>query len=583
MRRLGLVGLVCLFVMAGLTATTTSAQAFTVICTGKTKSEVATCDLSGYADVMHQMHWRMYAGHNCTNYAAWRMKKAGVPEPKILMGNARDWHTNAKKLGYLVDNRPAVGSIAQWSKAASHVAYVEQVGSGFLILSEDSYTSKTYRRYKVLTGASWYPERFIHFKDVAAPPPAESDPTPAPTTPAPAPAVTSKVTVSGPAKVTTSAKPKVTVKVAAAKGVVPQGTVRVRRGGVTVKTVTLKAGHRGSVAVTLPKMKRGKQWISAVFDGSAQVRKATSPTIKVVVTKPAKVVSARTAIVLPAKQFTVGTRPTATVTVTPTDGRTTTNAVSVYVDGKRIASPKLTKAKKGKVTVRLPALAPGRHTIRATYWGSKTVRRSKARAQAFAVVEPTTVRASLAKAAVRSNELAQVVATVGTARGVAPAAGEVWVLADGAKVASAPLSAAARGTVTVALPVLAPGTRAISVQYRGSTYQTASATGTLPLLVQERSITGTSLSATTIKSTAQAKLTISVHSGRTVPQTSGAVAVLVGGKQVATVTLTAASKGKVVVTLPKLAVGKHAVSASFGGTDLLEPSTSVVRTLTVTK
>lgn len=577
MRRLGLVGLVCLFVMAGLAATTTSAQAFTVICTGKTKSEVAKCDTSGYADVMHQMHWRMYAGHNCTNYAAWRMKKAGVPEPKILMGNARDWHTNAKKLGYVVDNRPAVGAIAQWSKAASHVAYVEQVGSGFLILSEDSYTSKTYRRYKVLTGASWYPERFIHFKDAAAPPPAESDPVPT------TPAVTSKVTVSGPAKVTTSAKPKVTVKVAAAKGVVPQGTVRVRRGGVTVKTVTLKAGHRGSVAVTLPRMKRGKQWISAVFDGSAQVRKATSLTIKLVVTKPAKVVSAKTTIALPATQFTVGARPTATVSVTPTDGRTVTNAVSVYVDGKRIASPKLTKATKGKVTVRLPALAPGRHTIRATYWGSKTVRRSKAGSQAFAIIEPTTVDASLAKAAVRSNEPAQVTATVGTARGVAPTAGEVWVLADGAKVASAPLSAAARGTVTVALPVLAPGTRAISVQYRGSTYQTASATGTLPLLVQERSITGTSLSATKIKTTAQAKLTISVHSGRTVPQTSGTIAVLVGGKQVAKVSLTAASKGKVVVTLPRLAAGKHAVSASFGGTDLLEPSTSVVRTLTVTK
>ena len=580
MRRLGLVGLVCLFVVSGLSATTTSAQAFTLICTAKTKAQVAKCDTSGYADVMHLMHWRMYAGHNCTNYAAWRMQKAGVPEPKILMGNARDWHTNAKKLGYLVDNRPAVGAIAQWSKAASHVAYVEQVGSGFLVLSEDSYTSKTYRRYRVNTGDSWYPERFIHFKDQtppAAPEPEEEPP------PAPSPVAASAVSVAGPAKVSTSVKPKVTVRVKASKGIVPQGKVRVRRGGVTVKTVALKPGHAGSIAVTLPRMKRGKQWISAVFDGNATVRKSTSRTIKVVVTNPPKVVSAKTTITLPATKIAAGSRPLATVAVTPADGRTTTNSVSVYVDDRRIASPVLTKARKGKVSVRLPALTAGRHTIRATYWGSKTVKRSKARTTAFAVVEPTTASASVAKPSVRSTEPAQVVATVGTLRGVAPTAGEVWVLADGAKVAAATLTPAARGTLTIPVPGLAPGSRKISVQYRGTAYQLASSSAEVPLVVQERTITGTSLSVTSVKSTAQAKLTVSVHSGRSVAITSGSFVVLDGTKRIATVTLTPAAKGKVVVTLPRLAVGKHAITASFAGTELMEPSVSVARTLTVTK
>ncbi|MCL3836447.1 Ig-like domain repeat protein [Aeromicrobium duanguangcaii] len=580
MRRLGLVGLVCLFVMAGLTATASSAQAFALICSGKTKAQVAACDTSGYADVMHQMHWRMYAGHNCTNYVAYRLKRNGVPEPKILMGNARDWHTNAKKLGYVVDNRPAVGAIAQWSKASSHVAYVEEVGPKHLILSEDSYTSKVYRRYKVSTGDSWYPERFIHFKDMGAPGAPVPTPTPAPA-PAPTP-VKASVAVSAPAKVSTRIAPKVTVKVSASR-VAPVGKVHIRRGGVTVKTVNLTTASKGTATVAIPKMKRGKQWISAVYVGNSQIRKSTSRTIKVVVTKPPKVVSAKTTIALPKGPYATGARPAATVTVKPTDGRVVTNKISVYVDGKRIASPALTKAKRGKVSVRLPALAPGKHTIRATYWGSKTVRRSYAKAVNFTVVEPTTAGVTLDKSSVGPAEPAHVTATVTTTRKVAPTSGEVWVLADGVKVAAATLTPAARGSVRIALPVLEPGTRRIAVQYRGSTFQTASASGEVPLVVRDRSVTTTALSATSVKATASAKLTVTVQSGRGAALTAGTITVKAGTKTIATATVTAASKGKVVVTLPKLAVGKHAITAAFSGTDLVDPSAAAARTLTVTK
>lgn len=580
MRRLGLVGLVCLFVMAGLTATTTSAQAFSLICSAKTKAQVASCDRSDYADVMHKMHWRMYAGHNCTNYAAYRMQRAGVPEPKILMGNARDWHTNAKKLGYTVDSKPAVGAIAQWSKAASHVAYIEEVGPKHLIISEDSYTSKTYRRYRVNTGDSWYPERFIHFKDVKAPAP-ETDPEPEtePTT-APAKTVSSSVAVSGPAKVSTRIAPKITVKVTAAKGVVPQGTVQIRRGGKTVKTVKLTASAKGTTTVAIPRMKRGKQWISAVYAGSSQVRKGTSRTIKVVVTKPPKIVSATTAVTMAKTPIVAGTRPTATVTVTPTDRRTTTNAVSVYVDGQRIAAPVLTKAKKGKVVVRLPALTAGRHTIRATYWGSKTVRRSHSRTTAFAVTEPTTVSAALAKATFRSTEVPHVTATVGTARRVAPTAGEVWVLVDGVKAATATLTPAAAGTVRVPLPGLDPGAHRVAVQYAGGPFQTGSTSAEVPFVLQAPTSVASVLSAASVKTTAQAKLTVTVRSG-SAAASSGTVVIRDGSKQIATANLPAT--GKLVVTLPKLAAGTHKITAVFNGTDLLEPSTGAALTLKVTK
>ncbi|WP_313408255.1 Ig-like domain repeat protein [Aeromicrobium sp.] len=577
MRRLGLVGLVCLIAMAGLAAVGAPAQAFTVICTAKTKAQVAACDTSGYAAVMHKMHWRMYGGHNCTNYAAYRMQQAGVPEPRILLGNARDWHTNAKKLGYTVNQRPAVGAIGQWSKRSSHVAYVEEVGNGYLILSEDSYTSKVYRRYKVLTGASWYPERFIHFVT-----PGTTAPTPAPApAPAPKPAkAAASVSVSSAAKVSTRVAPKVTVRVAASGGVVPQGRLRVRRGGVTVATTQLTVASKGRATVTIPRMKRGKQWISAVFDGSSTVKPGTSRTIKVTVTKPPKVVSSTTTVSVPAT-VAHGTRPTVPVVVRSQDGRAMTNAVSVYVDGKLVAAPKLTIRKKGRVSVRLPALAPGAHTVRATYWGSKGVRRSYSKTTRFAVVEPTAVTSSVSTATVRSGQSATVTATVGTARRVAPTSGKVAVLADGVEVAAASLTAASRGTVTIALPTLAPGVRRLAVRYAGSSFQTASVGPTHVLTVQEPSTTRIAgPSAITSKNAAKAKLVISVGSAHQAAAASGMVTVTYGSK----VLHTGPMKGaKLTVPLQQVPDGTHRFTATFDGNDLLEPSRSAVHTIEVTK
>lgn len=583
MRRLGLVGLVCLIAMAGLTAMGAPAQAFTVICTGKTKAQVAKCDTSGYAAVMHQMHWRMYGGHNCTNYAAYRLQQAGVPEPRILMGNARDWHTNAKKLGYTVNQQPAVGSIGQWSRKSSHVAYVEEVGPGYLVLSDDSYTSKVYRRYKVLTGASWYPERFIHFgvtPPVPAPAPA---PTPAPA-PAPKPAkkVAAKVIVAGPAKVSVRTAPRVTVRVAAADGAVPEGRVRVRRGGVTVATVQLTAASRGTAKVNLPRMKRGKQWISAVFDGGGTVKSATSRTIKVTVTKPPKVVSSTTTVAVPAS-VPEGARPVVPVTVKSRDGRAMTNAVSVYVDGKLVAAPKLTKRKKGRVTVRLPALAPGAHTIRATYWGSKPVRRSQSKATRFVVVEPTQVRSSLSAGTIGSADTATATATVSTRRGVAATTGAVEVLVDGAKVASAPLTKAARGTLTIPLPGLAPGVRRVWLRYAGSTYQAPSEGPAHELTVLEPSVSSFSKGPTAAKVTTETKFDVRVVSRGNAPATSGRVAITSDGRVLAEREIPAGANGIVRLVLPRLAAGTHQLTVTFAGNGLLEPSVSAPRALKVTR
>ncbi|GAB2979074.1 CHAP domain-containing protein [Nocardioides montaniterrae] len=114
-------------------------------------------------------------GHNCTNYAAYRLAQAGAANPGNL-GNATDWDNNAAAKGFTVDHNPAVGSVAQWEgntgPAAGvpegHVAIVDAVTSSYIDISQDGWggTTKTTR---ITTGGTWWPNHFIHIKDGGAP------------------------------------------------------------------------------------------------------------------------------------------------------------------------------------------------------------------------------------------------------------------------------------------------------------------------------------------------------------------------------------------------------------------------------
>lgn len=156
--------------VGGLVAAPVSAT-HQVICEGVTKAQVKKCD-PGYAAVMGKMHWRMYAGHNCTNFVAYQLGVNGVAEPRILMGNARDWASRAKyKLKLKVNSTPAVGSVGVWP-GKNHVTYVAEVGKGYIVTREDNYPGYypkgIYQKLKIYQGDSTYPKQFIHFKDLIA-------------------------------------------------------------------------------------------------------------------------------------------------------------------------------------------------------------------------------------------------------------------------------------------------------------------------------------------------------------------------------------------------------------------------------
>ena len=147
------------------------AQAITsgYLCTGYAGCKDAGYGNSGYAANSGRMYWRMYSGHNCTNYVAYRMVKAGMPNvrPWSGGGNAHYW---GLQMSNITDQQPRVGAVAWWranvpgAGSAGHVAYVERVISPTeIVISEDSWGGNFHWR-KVTKSGSW-PSGFIHFVD----------------------------------------------------------------------------------------------------------------------------------------------------------------------------------------------------------------------------------------------------------------------------------------------------------------------------------------------------------------------------------------------------------------------------------
>ncbi|HEX3802985.1 MAG TPA: CHAP domain-containing protein [Solirubrobacteraceae bacterium] len=147
---------------------------------GCTATGFSTHDYEYAAD---ESWWSMYAGDNCTNYAAYVESQAyGVPTPGIELGDADQWGVRAAEAGIPVDATPTVGAVAVWGADApgmggyGHVAVVEAVApDGSYIdvsqsgmgTSDDGYDWEQIDR----DGSSWepWPGSFIHFAGPAIP------------------------------------------------------------------------------------------------------------------------------------------------------------------------------------------------------------------------------------------------------------------------------------------------------------------------------------------------------------------------------------------------------------------------------
>lgn len=142
----------------------------TDLCSGWSGCRSAGYSDAGYGAVSGRMYWNMYSGHNCTNYVAYRMIKAGMSttRPWVGGGNASEWGLHMKSI---TDQVPNVGAVAWWARydngsgSAGHVGYVEKVVSANeIIISMDSWGG-TFHWRRITKDSGRWPTGFIHFVD----------------------------------------------------------------------------------------------------------------------------------------------------------------------------------------------------------------------------------------------------------------------------------------------------------------------------------------------------------------------------------------------------------------------------------
>lgn len=117
----------------------------------------------GYASVYRQMHWRMYGGHNCTNYAAYRMIQLGGPasRPWSGSGNASNW---GRALASKTNTTPTVNSVAWW-RSRNHVQIVEKVIDANTIVVSEDHWGGDFNWAVVRRSSGHWPDGFIHIVD----------------------------------------------------------------------------------------------------------------------------------------------------------------------------------------------------------------------------------------------------------------------------------------------------------------------------------------------------------------------------------------------------------------------------------
>lgn len=143
----------------------TPAQAgTTLLCKGFSDCARKGYSSYGYASVYRQMHWRMYGGHNCTNYAAYRMIQLGGPtsRPWSGSGNASNW---GLALASKTDKVPTVNSVAWW-RGRNHVQIVEKVVDANTIVVSEDHWGGDFNWAVVRRSSGHWPDGFIHIVDV---------------------------------------------------------------------------------------------------------------------------------------------------------------------------------------------------------------------------------------------------------------------------------------------------------------------------------------------------------------------------------------------------------------------------------
>jgi surface antigen len=106
------------------------------------------CTVGGYAAwLTHPSGWawgdyggsypshNAYGPHNCTLYVAYLLQESGIT--LSWSANASYWASAAASNGAVVNQTPAVGSVAQWN--SGHIAFVDAVTAHYILITSDNF------------------------------------------------------------------------------------------------------------------------------------------------------------------------------------------------------------------------------------------------------------------------------------------------------------------------------------------------------------------------------------------------------------------------------------------------------------
>lgn len=264
---------------------------------------------------------------------------------------------------------------------------------------------------------------------------------------------------------------------------------------------------------------------------------------------------------------------TATVDALSTDG-----SVAFTENGAEVGTSTVDAS--GHAVTTLTSVSVGEHHYKAVFSPADTQLIAPSTSSEITVTVKKTSAVTLTLTPATQYYARTVTAKANVTSDGAPATGSVSFAINGATVKTAPL---AGGTVTVTLPYTTPvGTKPVKATYLGAADTFGSSAQASLTIVRSASTIVGKLYATTVHSTANAKVlnVVKIYKGAASVYPTGYVVVKLGSSQLAKVKVV---KGQAIALLPKLKPGKYKLTSTYLGSSYVKGSVSAPYYLTVVR
>ncbi|HEX4155828.1 MAG TPA: Ig-like domain repeat protein [Acidobacteriaceae bacterium] len=352
----------------------------------------------------------------------------------------------------------------------------------------------------------------------------------------------------------------------------PTGTITFYDGATPIGTATLNSS--GTASITTATLAPGTHALSAQYPGDNTNASGESNTISEVIQQAATTTTLSTTNATP----TVGTSVTFTATISSAEGPLPSGSVTFTDGGTTLGTEALDGS--GTATLTLSSLAPGTHSIVASYGGDTddAVSSSSPLTETVAQIATVTTLSSDANPLSAGGTL-HLTATVALAPGAAADGGLTGsvTFTDGITTLGT-VAVDGSGHATFDVSTLTVGSHTMVASYGGATNYATSSSTALTQVVQKTATTVTvTPSATTVLTGKSVTFAVTVTSATGIP--TGTVTLHDGSVVLGQTTLNA--QGVASFSLSNLTTGTHSLTVSYDGDANYSTSTSPAWTETV--